>query len=160
MLARLARWSFRRRRVMVFAIWVPLLIGLSVVSGAMGADYRSSFTLPDSESKMVQEALQGIGNGEQAGMVAQIVFTAPQGTADPAVVEAMNGLFDQVGQIPGVTVTSPYSPEGTRFNSAAQPISFAQLSVTERDQQQMLQLGNQIKEMGASIDVPGLPYLR
>jgi putative drug exporter of the RND superfamily len=156
MLARLARWSFRRRRVMVFAIWVPLLIGLSVVSGAMGSDYRTSFTLPDSESKMVQEALQGIGNGEQAGMVAQIVFTAPQGTTDPAVVEAMNGLFDQVGQIPGVTVTSPYTPEGARFNSATEPISFAQLSVTERDQQQMLALGNQIKEMGASIDVPGL----
>ena len=156
MLARLARWSFRRRRVMVFAIWVPLLIGLSVVSGAMGSDYRTSFTLPDSESKMVQEALQGIGNGEQAGMVAQIVFTAPQGTTDPAVVEAMNGLFDQVGQIPGVTVTSPYTPEGVRFNSATEPISFAQLSVTERDQQQMLKLGNEIKEMGASIDVPGL----
>jgi RND superfamily putative drug exporter len=156
MLARLARWSFRRRRVMVFAIWVPLLIGLSVVSGAMGSDYRTSFTLPDSESKMVQEALQGIGNGEQAGMVAQIVFTAPQGTTDAAVVEAMNGLFDQVGQIPGVTVTSPYTPEGVRFNSATEPISFAQLSVTERDQQQMLKLGNEIKEMGASIDVPGL----
>jgi putative drug exporter of the RND superfamily len=156
MLARLARWSFRRRRVMVFAIWVPLLIGLSIVSGAMGSDYRTSFTLPDSESKMVQEALQGIGNGEQAGMMAQIVFTAPQGTTDPAVVEAMNGLFDQVGQIPGVTVTSPYTPEGVRFNSATEPISFAQLSVTERDQQQMLKLGNEIKEMGASIDVPGL----
>ena len=156
MLARLARWSFRRRRVMVFAIWVPLLIGLSVVSGAMGSDYRTSFTLPDSESKMVQEALQGIGNGEQAGMVAQIVFTAPQGTTDPAIVDAMNGLFDQVGQIPGVTVTSPYTPEGARFNSATEPISFAQLSVTERDQQQMLKLGNEIKEMGASIDVPGL----
>ena len=156
MLARLARWSFRRRRVMVFAIWVPLLIGLSIVSGAMGSDYRTSFTLPDSESKMVQETLQGIGNGEQAGMVAQIVFTAPQGTTDPAVVEAMNGLFDQVAEIPGVTVTSPYSPEGARFNSATGPISFAQLSVTERDQQQMLALGNQIKEMGASIDVPGL----
>jgi RND superfamily putative drug exporter len=122
----------------------------------MGSDYRTSFTLPDSESKMVQEALQGIGNGEQAGMVAQIVFTAPQGTTDPAVVEAMNGLFDQVGQIPGVTVTSPYTPEGVRFNSATEPISFAQLSVTERDQQQMLKLGNEIKEMGASIDVPGL----
>jgi RND superfamily putative drug exporter len=156
MLARLARWSFRRRRVMVFAIWVPLLVGLSAISGAIGSDYRTSFTLPDSESKMVQETLQGIGNGEQAGMVAQIVFTATQGTTDPAVVEAMNGLFDQVAEIPGVTVTSPYSPEGARFNSATEPISFAQLSVTERDQQQMLALGNQIKEMGASIDVPGL----
>ena len=156
MLARLARWSFRRRRVMVFASWVPLLIGLSLVSGALGSDYRTSFTLPDSESKMVQETLQGIGNGEQAGMVAQIVFTAPQGTTDPAVVDAMTGLFDEVAQLPGVSVTSPYSPEGARFNSAAEPISFAQLSVTERDQQQMLQLGNQIKEIGSSIDVPGL----
>jgi RND superfamily putative drug exporter len=156
MLARLARWSFRRRRVMVFAIWVPLLIGLSLVSGALGSDYRTSFTLPDSESKMVQETLQGIGNGEQAGMVAQIVFTAPQGTTDPAVVDAMTGLFDEVAQLPGVSVTSPYSPEGARFNSATEPISFAQLSVTERDQQQMLQLGNQIKEIGSSIDVPGL----
>ena len=79
MLARLARFSFRKRWIMVFAIWLPLLVGLNVVGGALGTDYHTDFNQPDSESKLVQEAFENVGNQEDAGFTAQIVFSAEQG---------------------------------------------------------------------------------
>ena len=138
---------------MVFAIWLPLLVGLSVASGAVGTNFHTSFTLPNSESKRVQDTLQSIGGGEQAGSVAQIVFTAPQGTADPAVQAAMSAMFTKVAALPGVKVTSPYSPEGQRFNSPSKPISFAQLSVTQRTQTQNMALAKQIEAIGDTVNV-------
>ena len=52
-LARIARFSFRKRWLMVFAIWLPLLVGLSAISGALKTDYHTDFTQPDSESKRI-----------------------------------------------------------------------------------------------------------
>ncbi len=154
MLARLARWSFRRRKVMTFVIWLPLLIGLTVASGAMGTNFRSSFDLPESESKAVVDTLTAAGLVEAAGDVAQIVFTAPQGTDDPAVQEAMNGLFAKVGEIDGVVVT--YDPASPQFNSQVAPISFAELAVTQRDQADYIELSDEIQGLAAAISVPGL----
>ena len=113
MLARLARFSFRKRRIMVFAIWLPFLIGLSAISAGVGTDYHTDFTQPDSDSKVVQDALlAGADRRKMAGWTAQIVFTAPKGTDDPAVKAAMEPFFAEVDKLEGVKVDSPYSPEG------------------------------------------------
>ena len=98
MLARLARFSFRRKYLMIFAIWVPLVVVLSAVSGAVGTDYHTEFSQPDSESKKVGDAFKAIGNGDD-GFPAQIVFTAAQGNQDPEVQAAMTALFEQVDAI-------------------------------------------------------------
>ena len=141
---------------MVFAIWLPVLIGVSVISGAIGTNYHTSFDLPDGESKQVLDALETSGNEEDAGDIAQIVFTAPQGTDDPAVVEAMTALFEKVDALEGVKVTSPYSPEGAQFNSETASISFAQLSFTTRDQAGYIELADEIQEFDNDIQVEGL----
>ncbi|MCX6519993.1 MAG: MMPL family transporter [Actinobacteria bacterium] len=156
MLARLARWSFRRRKVMVFAIWLPLLIGLIAVSGAVGTNFSTSFDLPESESKEVIDVLEAVGSDEDAGDIAQIVFTAEQGTDDPAVVAAMTQLFERVEQLEGVKITSPYSPEGAQFNSVTAPISFAQIAYTMRDQAEWIALADEIQALADDIQVPGL----
>jgi RND superfamily putative drug exporter len=157
MLARLARFSFRRRRTMVFAIWLPLVIGLSVVSGVVGTGFRSGFSLPDSESLRAQKALEDAGFKAEAGVGAQIVFTAPQGTSDPAVTAAMTAFFDKVAAIPGVKVTSPYAPQGAQFNSRTKPISLAQLNITPRTQADYITLAKQIKGLAPAVGaVPGL----
>ncbi len=111
-LARLARFSFRRRRFMVFAIWLPFLIGLSAISAGVGTDYHTDFALPDSDSKVVQDALLAGADPEDGGWTAQIVFTSPNGTDDPAVKAAMEPFFAEVDKLEGVKVDSPYSPEG------------------------------------------------
>ena len=141
---------------MVFAIWLPLLVGLIAAGGAIGTDYRTSFDLPDSESKAVVDTLQAIGNDEEAGDIAQIVFTAPQGTNDPEVKAALEGLFAEVEKLDGVKVVSPYSPEGAQFNSPTLPMSFAQIAFTQREQSQYIELADQITALGAGIAVPGL----
>ena len=139
---------------MAFAIWLPILVILSAVSGSVGTNYRTSFDLPDSESKSVIDTLQAAQQDEAAGERAQIVFTAPQGTQDPAVQDAMAGLFQRVDALPGVNVT--YDAASPQFNSATQPISFAELSVTQRDQAEFKALSDQIQGLADGIDVPGL----
>jgi RND superfamily putative drug exporter len=156
MLVRLARWSFRRRRLMVFGIWLPLLVVANIVSGGAGTDFHTDFEIPGGESKKVQDILSSGASDEDAGFVAQIVFTAPQGTSDPAVQAAMTSLFEQVDAIEGMKVTSPYSPEGGRFVSSDGTIAFAQLNFTERGQAEAQKLGDEIRDLGDDISVPGL----
>ncbi|MDO8390439.1 MAG: MMPL family transporter [Actinomycetota bacterium] len=164
MLARLARFSFRHRFIMVFAIWLPVLVALNAVSSGLGTDYHTEFNMPNSESKLVQDAFNNIGNKEDAGFPAQIVFTAEQGNADPAVKAAMAVLFVQVDALDGVKVVSPYAPEGVQQNSpAASPtnssgkdVSFAQLTISKRDQAGFKKLGDEIQALGAEVNVPGL----
>ncbi len=141
---------------MVFAIWLPLLVGLSAAAGSVGSDYRSGFDLPDTESLEVSETLKAVGSDEDAGDKAQIVFTAPQGTDDPAVQEAMEPLFAAINKLDGVNVISPYSPDGRPFNSRTEPISFAQISFTDREQSDYAALADQITALAADINVDGL----
>ena len=97
MLARLARFSFRRRWIMVFGIWVPLLVVINAVSGAIGTDYHTEFNQPDSESKQVQDALSAGGNDERGRVPgADRLHRRRRATDDPAVEAAMTGLFDKV----------------------------------------------------------------
>lgn len=164
MLARIARFSFRRRYLMVFAVWLPLLIGLNALSSAVGTDYHTEFNMPNSESKQVQDAFNKIGSKEDAGFQAQIVFTAAQGNDDPAVKAAMEAMFQEVDALPGVKLVSPYSPEGAQQNSPAtsdknhfgQDVSFAQLTVSKRDQSGFKQLAADVEAIGDKVNVPGL----
>ena len=164
MLARLARFSFRRRAIMVFAIWLPVLVALNALSSAVGTDYRTEFNMPNSESKLVQDAFNDIGNEEDAGFPAQIVFSAAQGNTDPAVQTAMTTLFEQIDALDGVKVVSPYAPDGAQQNSPADAptnsfgydVSFAQLTISERDQAGFMSLADDIQELGAEVNVPGL----
>ncbi|MEY5153040.1 MAG: hypothetical protein RLZZ551_1589, partial [Actinomycetota bacterium] len=58
MLSSLARFCVRRRRIVVFGIWIPLFFIVAVVSGAMKGNFRTDFVLPKSESREVQELLE------------------------------------------------------------------------------------------------------
>ncbi|CAB4363074.1 MAG: MMPL family transporter [Actinobacteria bacterium] len=164
MLARLARFSFRHRVIMVFAVWLPVLVTLNVLSSSLGTDYHTEFSMPNTESKLVQDAFNNIGNKEDAGIQAQIVFTATQGNADPAVAAAMTAFFTKVDALPGVKVVSPYAAEGAQQNSPAanpantfgQDVSFAQLTVSKRDQAAFKSLADQIEGIGQQVNVPGL----
>jgi len=140
-LVRLARFCYRRRWL-VLGIWVALLVVLNIASGAIGTNYHTEFNQPDSESKQVQDALTAGGNEADAGFPASIVFSADQGNQDPTVKATMTQFFDQVKAMDGVNLISPYDPEGQQLNSPAgspsnslgRDVSFAQLTITERDQ--------------------------
>jgi putative drug exporter of the RND superfamily len=161
-LARLARFCYRRRWI-VLGVWVVLLVALSAMSGAIGTDFHTDFKQPDSESKRVQDALTSGGSAAQAGFPGTIVFTSPNND-DPAVQQAMTGLFDKVKALEGVSLTSPYDPAGEGFRSKAgtgsntlgKDVYFAQLSITERDQAATQKFGKAAQKFDDDIQVTGL----
>ena len=84
MLERLARFCTRRRGIVLIA-WIAVLFVVSVIAnGIVGADYRADMSLPDSESREVQDQLEA-SSPNRAGFTAQIVFDAEQGVDDPEV---------------------------------------------------------------------------
>jgi RND superfamily putative drug exporter len=129
-------------------VWLALLVGINIVAGGVGPDYRTDFTLPSSETKDVQELLEA-NDPNRAGFAAQIVVQAEQGVEDPAVREALQQIMDFSAEQDGVSVTSPYenpqqvSPDGT--------IAFAQLDIRDRGFTEVTELGTEIEEYGESL---------
>lgn len=72
LLARLARGCLRHRWI-VIGSWLVLLVGVNIAAGAVGPNYRTDFTLPDSESKQVQDVLAAAAP-DRAGFTAQWSF--------------------------------------------------------------------------------------
>ena len=145
MLAALARFSVRHRRVMVFGIWIPLLLIIGFASSKTGSDFATEFEIPASESNDVQMLLEA-NNPDRAGFSGEIVFTTPTGVDADQVKNAMTELFAKVGQLEGVTVTSPYDVQG-QINTS-RTTAFASIDATIRSQTDLIALGNQIREIG------------
>jgi RND superfamily putative drug exporter len=154
MLDRIARFCVRRRGLVLIA-WIGVLVAVNAIAGGLGSNYRADMTLPDSQSKQVQDQLAA-ASPNRAGATAQIVFEARQGVNDPAVRSAMQGLFDKVDQLDGIDVTSPYSPEGAKQISDRKPIAFAELQVADLEYQEMLDLGTRVHDLGDQVHVQGL----
>jgi len=111
--ARLGRWCYRRRWIVVIA-WVATLIVGSAVLGVVGTSSRSDFDLPDVESRRGTDILDENFGGVGAGFGGSVVFEARQGVEDPQVRARMSEAFDRIAAIDGITVTSPYTPEGAQ----------------------------------------------
>src|SRR5215207_134121 len=96
MLPRLARWCVRHRRLVVLGIWLPLLVALIGVSGAVGTDFHTQLQLPSGEAREVFDQLETVSE-EAAGFDAQIVIRteSPTGTGidDPEVRAELEPFF-------------------------------------------------------------------
>jgi RND superfamily putative drug exporter len=148
MLATVARFCVRRKWLVVFGIWVPVLLVVNVVAAAAGSAFSTDFTPPDSESADVIDQIEGV-SPERAGFTGQVVFTAEQGVDDPAVMDAMNGLFAQIDELDGIEVVSPYVADDQV--SADGTVAFAQLNITDRDQTEFLDLADTVKALDDPI---------
>ena len=154
MLERIARTCYRRRGRVLIA-WIVTVFVVMGVANAVQADYRADMTLPDSETKDVQDLLEE-ASPNRAGFQAQIVYRAEQGVEDPAVRAAMVRLFNQVSALDGVDVVSPYSERGAEQVSDELPIAFAELQISDREYQEAIDLAGEIEDLGDEIDVDGL----
>jgi RND superfamily putative drug exporter len=154
LLGRLARACVRHRWV-VIGCWLALLIGINVVAGAVGPDYRTDFTLPDSESKDVQDALEAI-SPDRAGFTSQIVIHDDEGVDDPAVRSTLEEILEFAEAQGDITVTSPYdSPEQISSDGT---IAFAQLDIRDsRTFEELQDVGQEIIEYGDGL--PGVDGL-
>ena len=126
MLARLARTSYRHRRLVLLG-WVLAFVALTVISSNAGTNWSQSFHLAGTDSQAAQDLLQ-TRFPSQAGTTADIVFKADAGVADPAVQQQLQALFDQAAAVAQVTeVVTPYGPTGARQISTDGQIGYAEV---------------------------------
>src|SRR6185295_16436091 len=91
MLEALARWSYRRRRLMV-GLWVALIAGIGVVGGVAAGDYSNDFSLPGTDSQAAYDLLQD-RFPQRSGDTADAVFRAPGGVGQPAVAARIESIL-------------------------------------------------------------------
>ncbi|MED5570066.1 MAG: hypothetical protein VYE12_01410, partial [Actinomycetota bacterium] len=95
MYASLARWAFRRGKV-VIAAWIIILFGVNAIAGAIGTAFSAEFSTPESESTRGFAVLNEHFPGSSSAFSGNIVFKAEQGVTDPEVVEQMSAMFLEV----------------------------------------------------------------
>ncbi len=154
MLQRLARTCYRRRWT-VLGGWVVLLVGLFALNTAYGGKFLDEFDLPGSESQQAFDMLDEHGFEARTGFSGQVVFTAAD-VRDPAVQRGMEDLFAEIEQIvePG-EVVSPYGPEGDRFVNDDATIAYAEVNMGDRDSDEYLAVGDEVRALVADTTVPG-----
>ena len=165
MFAKLGRWCFRNRGK-VALLWLAALIAGGAVSGMIGTAYSSEFSLPDVESRRGFDILdEHFADSSAGGEGGTIVFRAEQGVDDPEVQQAMTAYFDEIAQIEGITLVSPYSDEGAQQIAAQGPeagkIAYAQIGLPrEITLEEATVVGTEIREAmpevaGVQIEVGG-----
>ncbi|MFF0499836.1 MMPL family transporter [Nocardia aobensis] len=108
LLGRLGGFAFRRRRL-VLAVWVAVLIALVGGASVAGGKLNDRFTVPGTESQRALDTLSTTAP-DAAGATAQLVFTAPAGRAvtEPAYQPAIQRSLESAGAAPGaVGVSAP-----------------------------------------------------
>lgn len=164
---RIGRWCFDHAWTTVGA-WVLVVLATLAAAGVAGSGFGSGSTASDSESALgvavLAEHFPELGTGGQSGT---IVVRARQGVDDPAVVAAMELLFDNVeagfpddSGVPmqlGATVVSPYTPEGQSQIATTGPLAgqlaFAVVNLaTEVDDTVSGRIGRLIAEHAPEMD--------
>jgi RND superfamily putative drug exporter len=113
----LARISFVHRRI-VLAGWLVLVVGLSVLHGAVGSDYRDSFTFSGTDSADALHLLEKV-SPKASGDTDRIVIATKDGSSvtDPAVKSKVTAMLAKVKTLPRVgAVASPYDAPAAQIS--------------------------------------------
>ncbi|MDQ1366210.1 MAG: putative drug exporter of the superfamily, partial [Acidimicrobiaceae bacterium] len=164
MLARLARSSYRHRRLVVLG-WLVGLVLLTFVASSAGSAYSQIFRLSGTDSQAATDLLQ-TRFPSQAGSSADIVFkatagataaTGSTGVKDPAIQARLNTLFGDVGKLPQVgEVLSPFAPGGAGQISADGTIGYATVNLRVDRAAVSQSTKNQLQSLVRSANGPGL----
>ena len=152
MLGTIGKWAFRRPKT-ALAVWVLALVSVLGLAGGLGAGFNATFEVPESETSAGFEALDTYFDGLGAGAPGSIVFKSENGVSDPVVQAEMQALFDQIQAIDGITVASPYGPNGQSQISNDGTIAYAQLSLAETiGQTEAVEIGQEIDGLLPELD--------
>ena len=156
MLEKIARFSYRRRWIMVL-VWIVGLVGFNVLQATAGGDYSTDFSLPGADSQKAFDLLEE-RFPEQAGETATIVFKAEQGVDDPEVKSAMEDLFAELATLDRVIgVDSPYSEQGAQQISPDGNIAYATMRFEAVEGEFVpIEVGKKIQELSNRVEVDGL----
>ena len=160
-LAGLARWCYRRRRLVVL-LWIVGFVVLNALGGVIGSAFSDNFSGSHSDSIAAFDLLKERFPA-RAGDTADIVFTSPKGVNDGEVRGAMERLFAEVG--PGkvahvVAIDTPY--EGVGRVSANGSIAYATVTFDKqagdlpaKAAQPLIDAVKQVKVPGLKIELSG-----
>src|SRR5205085_1934271 len=132
---KIARWSFRHRRVVV-AAWLLALVATTVISGIVGPTFSNDFNLPDTESARALDLLTSVAP-QQSGDTEQIVWETTGGASvtDPEVEARIPEMLKRVAAIPPVSgVGSPYTAAGAQQVSPDKSVAFANVTFDQQSQ--------------------------
>jgi putative drug exporter of the RND superfamily len=154
MFANLGRWSFRHRWATLLS-WLAALVLITGVGGSVvGSSFSGEFEIPASESAsgfdIIEAHFQQVGG---SGLSGSIVFESAAGVSDPAVRSAMETLFATTDAIEGVTLISPYEPQGAQQINPDGTIAYATVNLDPSiDEVESGRIGKQIVEALPSVD--------
>ena len=149
MFSSLGRWCYQHPW-RVLGVWLLIILIAAGVARGLGAAYGGAPNTRDSESSRGADILDAHFGRIGAAISGRIVFRAEQGVDDPAVRTAVTGLFESVDAIEGVTVASPYDPDGGRRIAGQGPeagrVAYADVETAEGT------AANEAADIGTEID--------
>ena len=152
MLKSLGRWCFRNPWLTV-AAWVVVIAVVFGSVGAIGPAFDGTFEIPNSESRDGFDDLDTYFGGLGSGQSGSVVFRAEAGVDDPAVRAAMQAMIAEIAQIEGLTVVSPYVPQGAAQISKDGLVAFVSITVpNDIDQTAAADIGQDIGAMVPQLD--------
>jgi RND superfamily putative drug exporter len=127
---KLAAWSVRHHWLTIGA-WLVGLVAFVAIHSAAGSAYTDNFKLPHTGSFDAIRLLQR-STPRSSGETDQLVIAVKQGrVSDPQVQARAQALFKRVQALPYVaSVSSPYTPAGSRQIAPGGQIAFAGVTFT------------------------------
>jgi putative drug exporter of the RND superfamily len=168
LLAWLGRASYRHRGVVSVA-WLAILGAVVALLLTLGSSFDDEFSIPGSESQDALDQLDAASPGA-AGVGAQIVFVAPDGTtvADPANAAVIQQVVGAAAEAPQVnSVVSPFdssaiSPDGraalatVQYDAAHGEVDPASLDALERTTSAAADAGFEVAVGGNAFGTTGV----
>ena len=145
----LSQWCFKHPWRGI-AAWFLVLIAAAGLAHRLGDSYSGTLAIAGTESRHGADILEEHFGGVGAGPGGTVVFRAAQGVQDPEVRSAVGELLQQVDDIEGTTILSPYGLGGqSRIASEgteAGKIAYADISLPPDT------LAPEAQDVGAQIE--------
>ena len=158
-MATLARWCFRRRRL-VLAAWLIALVLVAGIAKSVGSNYSNNFSFPSTDSSRALDIVKA-NFPAQSGDSDQIVVQAKSGTlTTPAVASAVNSMLNRVHALHFVTtVISPYrsgliSKDGTIGLATVQLDAQAQ-NISTNEAKQLIHTAQAVNTHVVNVQLEG-----
>ena len=153
MLSSLARFCVRHKRIVVFAIWIPMAFAMVFASSAIGTEFRTEMSMPSSEAREAEELLAK-ANPNQGGISSQLVFRVKSSIDDPQVKKTISDAIAAVDAIDNVDISSPFSLQNQI--SKDRKIAFSEINVPRKNLEEYKALGDEIKIATAPARAAGV----
>jgi RND superfamily putative drug exporter len=153
MLSSLSRFCVRHKRTVVFAIWIPLAIGMVFASSVFGTDFNTEMAMPSSESRQAESVLAS-ANPNQGGESSQLVFRTTSSIDDPQVKKTISDAIAAVDAISDVDITSPFTLQNQI--SKDRKVAFSEVNVPRMNQEEYKTLSEEIKVATAAARAAGI----